>query len=123
MTVTINDILYAVLTVMVPLLLRFVYQLVSAKLADSKYSKAVDAVYSAVSYVTQTFVDSLKQSGSFDKDAQGRAFMMAKEAALETMDAATKKWLEKSYADLDAWLTIQIESAVKTSKVAVIENE
>ena len=117
MTVTINDILYAVLTVMLPLLVRFAYQFVSAKLADSKYAKAVNAVYHSVEYVMQTFVDSLKTSGNFDKEAQAHAFEMAKEAALETMDAATRKWLEKSYTDLDAWLTVQIESAVKTSKV------
>ena len=117
--ITINDILYAVITVMVPLLVRFLYQFVSVKLADSKYTKAVNAVYHSVDYVMQTFVDTLKKEGNFDKEAQVHAFEMAKEAALETMDAATRKWMEKAYTDLDAWLTVQIESAVKSSKAVV----
>lgn len=114
--ITINDILYAVITVMIPLLVRYLYQFVSIKLADSKYAKAVNAVYNSVEYVMQTFVDGVKAAGNFDKEAQVHAFEMAKTAALETMDAATRKWLEKSYTDLDSWLTVQIESAVKTSK-------
>lgn len=115
--ITINDILYVILTAAVPLVLRYIYQLVSAKVADTEYEKAVIAVFSAVEYVNQTFVDSLKQSGSFDQEAQQHAFNMAKEAALTSMEASTKKWLEKSFMDLDAWMTVQIESAVKGAKV------
>ena len=115
--ITINDILYVILTAAVPLVLRYIYQIVSAKVADTEYEKAVSAVFAAVEYVNQTFVDSLKQSGSFDQEAQKHAFNMAKEAALTSMEAATKKWLEKSFMDLDAWMTVQIESAVKGAKV------
>lgn len=114
--VTINDILYMLLTVAVPLLLRYVYQLVTAKVADTKYSRAVDAVYSAVEYVNQTFVDTLKASGSFDKESAVLAFEKARDAALETMETSTRKWLEKSFDDLDGWLAVQIESAVKGVK-------
>lgn len=117
-TITINDILYVFLTMAVPMLLRFGYQLVSAKVGDTEYQRAVDAVFSSVEYVNQTFVQSLKESGSFDKEAQEVAFEKAKEAALLTMEASTRKWLEKSFADLDGWLTVQIESAVKGAKAA-----
>lgn len=115
-TITINDVLYALLTVALPLVLRYVFQYVSAKYADSKYSAAINAVFSAVEYVNQTFVDSLKQSGCFDATAQEAAFVKAKDAALEVMDASTKKWLEKTFTDMDEWLTVQIESAVKAVK-------
>ena len=114
--ITINDILYVILTAAVPLVLRYIYQLVSAKVADTEYEKAVDAVFSAVEYVNQTFVDSLKQSGSFDAEAQKHAFLMAKDAALTSMESGTRRWLEKSFADIDAWMTVQIESAVKGAK-------
>lgn len=114
--VNINDILYVLITVALPLVLRYVFQLISAKVADTKYSNAVNAVFSAVEYVNQTFVDALKKEGNFDDDAKVNAFMKAKDAALKTMDAATKKWLEQSYVDLDAWLEVQIESAVKAVK-------
>lgn len=116
MTITINEILYAVITVILPLALKLAYQYVSLKVANTEYANAVDTVYNAVDYVNQTFVDSLKQSGCFDKEAQEQAFIKAKEAALETMEAGTRKWLEKSFVDMDEWLTVQIESAVKGVK-------
>ena len=118
MKVTINDVFYVLLTVALPITLRYVFQLISAKVADSRYSEVVNAILAAVEYVNQTFVDSLKESGSFDAEAQQTAFKMAKDAALTSLSAGTYKWLEKSYVDLDAWLTVQIESAVKAVKVA-----
>ena len=116
MEITINDIFYVLLTVALPLVLRYVFQLVSAKVADSQYAAAVNAIFTAVEYVNQTFVDSLKESGSFDQEAQAVALEKAKAAAIETMEASTIKWLEKSFGDLDSWLTVQIESAVKAAK-------
>lgn len=113
---TIYDVLYTLITVMLPIVLRYVFQLVSAKVAGTQYANAVNAVFSAVDYVNQTFVDALKAAGNFDKEAQAIALEKAKNAALETMAAGTRKWLEKSYTDLDAWLTVQIESAVKSAK-------
>ena len=118
MEVTVNDILYVVLTAAVPLVLRYVYQVVAAKLADSKYRSAVDAVFRAVEFINQTFADSLKQSGSFDKEAQLHAFTAAKDAALSIMSNATREWLEKTYTDLDSWLEVQIEAAVRVTKPA-----
>ena len=115
-TVTLNDILYVVLTAAVPLVLRFVWQYCSAKYADSKYADAINVVFAAVDYVNQTFVDSLKQSGCFDAEAQEIAFKKAKDAVLDTMSASTRKWLEKTHTNLDHWLTVQIEAAVKAVK-------
>ena len=114
--ITIYDILFALITVALPLVLRYGYQLVAVRVADSKHADAVLSVGNAVLYVMQTFVDSTKAAGNFDKEAQEHAFLMAKEAALETMKDSTRKWLEKTYTDLDAWLTVQIESAVKGAK-------
>lgn len=114
--VTMNDILYVILTAVLPLLMTYLYQLVSVKVEDSKSADAISAVFKAVSYVNQTFVDSLKASGNFDAEAQKLAFNKAKDAALEIMSASTKAWLKKSYDNLDEWLTVQIEAAVKVSK-------
>lgn len=116
MTITINEIFYAIITVVLPLALKLAYQYVSLKVANTEYANAIDAVYSAVDFVNQTFVDSLKQAGNFDKESQEQAFMKAKEAALYTMEASARKWLEKSVVDIDEWLTVQIESAVKGAK-------
>ena len=114
--ITINDILYMVLTVAVPLLLRYAFQYFSAKYADSKYAAAMDCVFSAVEYVNQTFVDTLKQHGNFDELAQMEAMTKAKMAFLDVVDASTRKWLEKTFVDIDSWLDVQIEAAVKVSK-------
>lgn len=115
-SITINDILYVVLTAAVPLVLRFIYQLVSAKVEDTRYENAVNAVFSAVEYVNQVFVGDLKESGNFDETAQIQAFQKAKDAALDIMGETVRKWLDKTQVDVDEWLTVQIESAVKAVK-------
>lgn len=116
MNVTINEVFYALLTVALPITLRYVFQLISAKVADSRHGEVVKAVLTAVEYVNQTFVDSLKESGSFDATAQEQALEKAKDAVITSLSAGTYKWLEKSFYDLDTWLTVQIESAVKAVK-------
>lgn len=115
-TVTLNDIFYVVLTAAVPLVLRFIWQYCAAKYADSKYVDAINAGFSAVEYVNQTFVDALKSEGSFDENAKIKAFCNAKDAALDIMSKSTLNWLEKTHADVDEWLTVQIETAVKAVK-------
>ena len=114
--ITINDIMYMVVTVAIPMLLRLAYQFVMTKVSDTQYEKAAKAVMDAVVFVNQTFVDSLKESGNFDKIAQEQAFLKAKDAALDTMEKSTKKWIDKTYKDVDEWLTVQIESSVKMNK-------
>lgn len=115
-SVTINDIFYVLLTVALPLVLRYIYQIVSVKVADSQWTAAVNAVFAAVEYVNQTFVDSLKESGRFDKEAQEVALNKALTAAKELMATSTLNWLRAAVGDLDGWLTKQIENAVKMAK-------
>ncbi len=117
MGLTINDVLYAMITVMLPLLLRFVWQYVAVRTTDSKYADALNSVFSAVDYVNQTFVDALKDKGCFDEEAQTYALTMAKDAAIDLMGASTRRWLERAVTDLDSWLTMQIEARVKSTKV------
>lgn len=116
MKIEFNEILYAALTVMLPLILRYVFQFLSMRFAESKYAHAIDSVLDAVEYVEQTFVNGMKQAGNFDTEAKKFALQKAKAAALEVMEASTKQWLEKSISDIDTWLEIKIESAVKRSK-------
>ena len=115
-TMTIKDFLYIVITVAVPVVVRSVMQYFSAKYADSKHAAALNAVFRAVEYVNQTFVDTLKEHGNFDAKAQEDALNKAKDAALETMGSYTREWLEDTFVDVDEWLTVQIESAVRMVK-------
>lgn len=114
--ITIDDVLYMLLTVALPLVLRYAFQYISMKVSESKHAAAIEAVFRSVEYVNQSFVKALKREGNFDDEAKQIAFEKAKTAALEVMQSGTRRWLEKSFSDLDSWLTIQIESAVKTSK-------
>ncbi len=116
METNIKDILYIVLTVLTPMALKLLWQVVSAKVADTRYSEAVNCVFSAVDYTNQVFVDSLKQSGSFDAEAQAAAMKKAKDTALELMEAGTVAWLNNTFDCVDSWLEVQIEAAVKEAK-------
>ena len=116
MEITINEICFVVLTAVVPLVLKLLWQYVAVKVSGSKYSDAVNCIFAAVDYTNQVFVDRLKQSGSFDSKAQQDAFTKAKDTALELMEASTVKWLEKTFDCVDSWLEVQIEAAVKEVK-------
>lgn len=116
--VNMRDIFYVLLTVVSPVVLRCIAQLVSAKVESTRYADAVCAVWAAVEYVNQTFVDSLKAAGKFDEEAKMAAFVLAKDAALLSLSASAQKWLARGFADVDEWFTIQIESAVKGAKEA-----
>ena len=118
-TITINQILYILITAVLLPVLGFVGQYVLTKTEDIKNETirdAINAVWNAVVYVSQVFVDDCKTSGNFDKDAQVKAFNMAKTAALDMISDNAKKYIEKYCGDLDEWLKIQIEAAVKSNK-------
>lgn len=116
MDLSINDLLYALLTVVVPVALKLLWQYVAERVSNSKYAEAINCVFAAVDYTNQVFVDSLKSSGSFDAKAQEEAFFKAKETALDIMEAGTIKWLQKTFGSIDYWLEVQIEAAVKEGK-------
>ena len=79
---------------------------------------ATDIVTSAVRSVFQTYVESLKNAGSFDKDAQEIAFSKAKEAALAQMSEKVKNYITTNYGSLEDWLTVQIEATINMLKNA-----
>lgn len=80
-------------------------------------AEATDAVYTAVTYTSQTYVDSLKEQGAFDKEAQIIALNTALKKAQSLLAAETKELLESLYGDLDNWLTTKIEQTVKEQKI------
>ena len=116
MEITTNDILYAVLTIIAPMALKLLWEYVDTKTDNSRYSDAVNSVFAAVVYTNQVFVDSLKEAGSFDAEAQEDAFIKAKNTALELMEEGTRRWLERTFDSMDDWLEVQIEAAVKEVK-------
>ena len=118
------DVLSALVTfVLIPLLSWGGVELVrwlSTKTKNEKVQKyieeATNAVVAAVSDVSQTYVDTLKKEGKFDKDAQVMAFELAKEKALILISANSKKAINTVYNDFDYWLKLMIEQKVKEQK-------
>lgn len=81
-------------------------------------NEATDAVYAAVTYTSQVYVDTLKQNGNFSKEAQAQALKTALEKAEAMLAEDTKKLLESLYGNLEDWLTVKIEQAVREQKIA-----
>lgn len=120
MEITLNEVLYTLITCALMIVVRFGVQLIRTKTAQIKNEElqgVIDGIGDIVIMVSQTFVDSLKESGNFDKEAQAKAFDMAKTAALNGMSDSMKKYIDKYCGGLDEWLRIQIEAWVKKNKL------
>ena len=76
-----------------------------------------DAVSTAVTYTSQTYVDALKKSGEFTKENQEWALKVAiaKAKTLLTEDAI--EYLEAAYGSLERYLEGRIEAEVRRQKL------
>lgn len=82
-----------------------------------KYLEDVtDAVSTAVTYISQTYVDALKASNTFNEENQREAFERALEKAKALLTEEAKAFLEEAYGDLSAYLEAKIEAEVKKQK-------
>lgn len=120
MEITLNEVLYTLITCALMVVVKFGVQLIRTKTSQIKNEElqgVIDGIGDIVIMVSQTFVDSLKESGNFDKEAQAKAFDMAKTAALNGMSESMKKYIDKYCGGLDEWLRIQIEAWVKKNKL------
>ena len=90
------------------------------KIKNEEFHKYLDiannAVTISVAETMQTYVDSLKKSGNFSKEAQNEAFAMAKDKALTLITKDARTVLEAAYGDFDKWLNGLIETKVKELK-------
>ena len=79
-------------------------------------AEATDAVSTAVTYTSQTFVDALKKEGIFNKEKQQEALEKSLDKAMSLLSEQAKKALEDIYGDLAAYLTSKIEAEVRSQK-------
>ena len=93
---------------------------INSKIKNNELAKqlttATTIVTNAVRVVFQTYVDTLKKNGGFDKEAQAEALNRAKNIALSQITEDTKSYIEENYGDFNNWLTIQIESTIDLLK-------
>ena len=64
----------------------------------------------------QTYVDALKKEGSFDAEAQKKAFQLTFDAVMAVLTDDAKDYLGEAVKDLTAYITTEIEAKVKAVK-------
>ena len=92
-------------------------QKTSNETAQKYISMASETIMACVLATNQTFVESLKAQGKFDKEAQEIAFNKTLEAVLLLMNDEVKEYITEVFGDLNAYLTTQIEAAVNGTKM------
>lgn len=121
------QILYIVITGTLPIIAacvaKYIKSVISKNASNIKNEKirnlinyAGDAVSLAVSTVSQTYVDSLKKSGNFDKEAQITAKQMAIDKARAIISKEMRDAIETVYASFDSYLDSYIEGVVRVNK-------
>ena len=125
-----QNMLYAVIIAVVPLLTRLAIVYINTKIQQrtseienenlKKYiNAATEAVSLAVLSVQQTYTDSLKAAGKFDKEAQKTAKKLAIEKAKTLITKEAKDYVEMLYGDFELWVDETIETLVRESKITI----
>ena len=82
-----------------------------------KYLTMLDAtIHSAVLATTQTYVDSLKQQGKFDEEAQKVAFGLTYDAVMKVLGDDAVEYLNEFIGDIKTYITTKIEAEIKLNK-------
>ena len=82
------------------------------KYTNMIYQTVVDCVIAT----NQTYVDSLKKSGSFDEAAQKEAFNRTMNAIMTILSDDAKDYITEATGDLNTYLTQLIEAEVNKRK-------
>lgn len=123
----IQEILYLIITGIVPLLIAYIITWLKIKIKENKQKidnemlqkyidEATNAISDAVLEVSQVYVDALKKQGKFDAEAQEIAKQMAVDKATTLINEQSKAAIELVYNDYTAYLNNQIEVLVRKNK-------
>ena len=99
-------------------LARYASTKTDSALAQKYLEDAANAITTAVSRTNQTYVDTLKKSGTFTKENQQEALGMAIREAVNLMRHETINFLKEAYGDMNDYLVSQIEAEVRKQKLA-----
>ena len=89
-----------------------------SEIAKKYLTDVADAISTAVTYTSQTYVDALKKSGSFNKENQEEALSRAVDKAKSLLTVEAIAFLEEAYGDVTEFLKTNIEAEVRSQKVA-----
>ena len=123
----IATLLQAILVVATPILAAYLVKLLNAKaeqakeaaaseVADRYIAEAADAVTNAVLYMSQTYVDKLKESDQWTTANQKAAFTGAVDRAKTVLSDSAKRFIDSAYGDLTLYLGTMVEAEVKIRK-------
>ena len=91
-------------------------QWLNTKIKDEKarklFTQATEIVTNAVRTTFQTYVESLKNSGSFGKNEQLEALNRAKAIITSELTEELKTFISENYGDLTAWISNEIEASI-----------
>lgn len=84
---------------------------------EAKYIERItETVVTCILATNQTYVDSLKQQGNFDQEAQKKAFEQTYEAIVALLDEEIQDYIIEICGDLEVYLKQQIEAQIKAMK-------
>ena len=86
------------------------------EIANKYINLLSETITQCVIATNQTYVESLKKSGSFDAEAQKEAFRRTYESVMKILTVEAKQYLANVYGDLDKYITSKIESEVNINK-------
>lgn len=79
----------------------------------ARWSTAIlNIIMTAVQTVQQTFVDTLKKAGKFDKDAADMAKKKAYDIITRQLTAELKTYIEDNFGDMRDYIMNQIEAII-----------
>ena len=97
--------------------------LVNTKVKNEKAREllgaATSAVTSSVKATFQTYVESIKGTDAWTKDAQITALRMAANTAKTQMSEEVRAYIAANFGDVDTWLENSIEAEIYTLKNGV----
>lgn len=122
-----STLLQAVLIAVVPIIAAFaskgfvaLAQYLGVKMENAtlaKYAQEIaQAVATAVTYVSQTYVDELKKSGTFTEENQKIAIEKALEVAKQQLTQQALDFISTAYGDITQYLTSLLEAEVRNQK-------
>lgn len=89
---------------------------VDSDMGDKYIALLFETIRDCVSATSQTYVDSLKEQGAFNEQAQKIAFDKTLEAVLSVLSDDAKGYLSTIYGDLTVYIGTKIEAEVKAQK-------
>lgn len=101
--------------------------LVNTKVKNEKAREllgaATSAVTSCVKATFQTYVESIKGTDAWTKDAQIIALRKAADTAKAQMSEEVRAYIAANFGDVDAWVENSIEAEIYTLKNGTIKTE